>query len=810
MSKTVPFGLLVALSLVSAVSTASAAPIPVNRTQFFISPETPSELKWRVDEAEAAKVKEIRIVDYWAGERARVPVAVKDGLATASVSLPAGYYELEFVGTDARFGLVVQPEAKEPYDPFFSIDSALSWLVDGDDLRRDLIRILKRSGIPMSRERLRMRSVSPGEGKYDWQADKNYETLRKDYQSAGVEVLELFHDAPEWPGRIERCYPDDLAKLVPALGAFSRRWSPTWGALEVWNEPDIFFGANLPADQYIATIKASAFALRKAGFKRPILGGSYAMSNQDYLNCSAENGMLDVVEVVSFHTYARAKDMERLVTLYRDWLKRYDHPAKPLWITECGRPWPEGKGRPDMGPDANSALDVTMKAIEARSCGIERYFPFVYPYYEERENNFAMMGRGFTPLRSMAAYVFAVRHLSDRDYAGDCRVDDEAIARARVFHGEKDAVVVLYRDQCGGENSVKPPCPVVAAHGIDGRALEPDAEGRFPLRDGILYLTVKPEEIAKHLIADTPAMALWKTANAETPSEVNAPSPIVPRYQYGEKTAFGARGYHVKPDVTPTVPFTVRVFNLGNSARSVELTPAFSNELGAFDPPAAKTVDIPAAGHADVTWTANVSHAFDKEDRVAVVVTAKGADCGTILPLSVDFHGDVPLKTVLARYAKQYRLPVDDRVKWRFCSSKGTTNRMEPTEDGHWRLVTDFGGRGGWTFPNTPMPEEFDGAPYDTLVVRIRCLQKTNVRLFLWEKRDKVGYISQSGILPSDGEWHTAVIPYSTFGISGSHQPDPNGKLDPEKVQALTVGMTSPHSKCTMEVSDVVFVGGKK
>lgn len=799
-----------AASIVLIALLVQAAPTPVERTRFFISPGAPSELKWRLDAADADSAGEIRVTDYWGGESATVPVTVKDGFATAFVSLPAGYYEIEFPATRTRFGLVVQPEVTGAVDPFFAIDSALSWLVGEDDIRDDLIRILKRSGIAMSRERLRWGRANPEAEKYDWEADRKYDTLRKAYESAGVPVLELFHDSPEWPGRIERCYPDDLAGIVPALAEFSRRWGPAWGALEVWNEPDIFFGANLPADQYVAVLKAAAFALRKAGFDRPILGGSYAMSNVDYLDCSAENGMLDAADVVSFHTYAMAGDMERLVTLYRDWLRRYDRPSMPLWITECGRPWPKGTGRPEIGPDANSALDVTMKAIEAKCCGVARHFPFVYPFYEERSNNFGMMGREATPLRSMAAYVYAVQALSRTDYAGDLRLEGVEVDRARVFQGKDGAVVVLYRDESGGEVLFKPPFGVVAANGIDGRALRPDGEGRYSLRDGILYLTVKPEDIADRLLHDTPAMRLWDVAGADAPPRQTVPSPIVLRYQFDGKTPFGSRGYHVKPDVNPKKPFTVRVFNLGQEERSVTLTPRFSTPLGTIQPAGTKGVVVPASGHTDVTWEADFAHAFDEEDAVRVVVAASGDNCGAIPPLSVRFEGDVPLETALARYEHVARFPMDDADIWKHCSSEGTTNRIERTEEGQWRLVSDFGGGGGWTFPNAPMPEGFDGAKYDTVVIRARCREQSNIRLYLWEERDALGYASQSSILPSDGEWHTAVVPYSSFEISSAHRPDPNGKLDPDKVEAITVGLTSHQSRCVLEVSDVFFVGKKR
>jgi hypothetical protein len=57
--------------------------------------------------------------------------------------------------------------------------------------------------------------------------------------------------------------------------------------------------------------------------------------------------------------------MEALAGRFREWLTEHKHDAMPLWLTECGRPWPRGTDRPAAEPDQESALDITMKAVEA-------------------------------------------------------------------------------------------------------------------------------------------------------------------------------------------------------------------------------------------------------------------------------------------------------------------------------------------------------------------------------------------------------------------------------------------------------------
>ena len=91
-----------------------------------------------------------------------------------------------------------------------------------------------------------------------------------------------------------------------------------------------------------------------------------------------------------------------------------------------------------------------MKAIEARVGGIERYFAFVYPFYEENESNFGMLDRRGTPLRSLAAYSRAAAVLGHKRYLGDLRCDLPAVKRTRsVRRPARNRSRALYRRRDG-------------------------------------------------------------------------------------------------------------------------------------------------------------------------------------------------------------------------------------------------------------------------------------------------------------------------------------------------------------------------
>ncbi|MBR5626728.1 MAG: hypothetical protein IKW74_03805, partial [Thermoguttaceae bacterium] len=79
---------------------------------------------------------------------------------------------------------------------FFAIDAALSWLVQDYTVREELIKIGRRIGMCMFRERVSWSQIESKQDHFNWDASQ-YETLRKTYQKYEMPILELFHNAPD-------------------------------------------------------------------------------------------------------------------------------------------------------------------------------------------------------------------------------------------------------------------------------------------------------------------------------------------------------------------------------------------------------------------------------------------------------------------------------------------------------------------------------------------------------------------------------------------------------------------------------------
>jgi hypothetical protein len=623
---------------------------PADVDGFFVTPAAPSVLRWNVESGQLVAPVQYTIRDYWGS-----PVA--SGRATpaagntveATVKLAQGFYELELPATKQQFGVVSLPAYSGGRDPLFCVDSALSWLVRDDQLRQGLVRVLRRSGVAMSRERLSWAQINPTPAAWQWEGSGRYEAVRRLYHDHHVAVLEMVHDAPAWSGKVGR-YPKDLVGTARAWRQIAAQWRPAWGALEIWNEPDIHFGANLPADQYVSLVKTIAYALaRRDRAELPLVGGAFAHCNRLFLQTAAENGLLDCVDAVSFHTYGRAPEMEALIGDYRLWLRAYGREAMPLWITECGRPWRRGPDRPPVDQDAASALDITMKAVEARAGGIARYFAFVYPFYEEGDNNFGMMGRRGTPLRSMAAYARLVSVLGHKRYLGDLNCDDPGLRRARVFGNDRETVAVLYTARPDAKARVKLGVPALRVEGIDGRTLEVALDGTVPTADGLTYVWLERQALGDRLRPDTPTRRLWTIAQ-QSPPQRPPSSPIVLRFEPDRGLMEGRTdGYHLTsktphPQAGPRqagtpLPLKVRVFNLSTEPHELTLEPTFSSKSARLTDKPTRPVKLPAEGSADVAWEADLDRALAGGRRLEVTVSAQPRHAAAVAPLVISLVG---------------------------------------------------------------------------------------------------------------------------------------------------------------------------
>ncbi|MFA6959720.1 MAG: glycosyl hydrolase [Opitutaceae bacterium] len=720
---------------------------------------------------------------------------------------PAGYHEVVFIseGEAQATGMWSPPAGEMPADAYMSIDTAISWLTKPAD-RPVLVRNLKNVIGPggLARERLSWSDINPQDGKWDWETARGYETTRRLYVEAGIPVLEMFHNVPGWMGRSqEGNFPDDLVAVSREWSEVARRWSGFWGGLEVWNEPDIGLGGNQPSDQYVPIVKAVRKAMTDVGVTTPLGAGVFASFNPLYLELAARNGLLDECDFLSFHYYGNPLGIEPLVAKYRAWLASANQETKPLWMTEVGMSRAGKSGvRPPVGEQMETALAYGMQAVEAKACGVARFFPFVYTEYSEHEErrHFGMLDHRHTPLRVLAASAQAGRVLAGLAYVGDipaARV--RGAERVRVFGTDTDdsALVVVYTGRVAPGATVELPFAGTSAQGADGRKLKIGKEGvSIPIDDGLTYVKVPRAALTDMLDTSTEAMRLYQLSQ-QVPSSIPVAAAIVlqPQIDREAMKAISVRGYFLK-EKDDTVTVRLGVNNLSDVKRTVTLRVAGVQK---------NTVMVPA--HTRVIAPLEITvkalpGGMGGDDR-RIDISATSDDGSRIAPVALVVIPDAGANGVaehLAQSKYQFGLTVSEAYRWDKNAAGTLTFGHEPPAE--WGYTVTFPkGVDRWAYPRFTLPQEVDAKRVTGVLVRARCVRPGTVRLMSWDDKDKSS-VTQFPIIPADGKWHVAYIPLASYQQAFA---GPAGEGRP--ITRISIGFNSAEDTNTLEISDLYMIG---
>ncbi len=509
---------------------------------------------------------------------------MKQGTLTCPAPTSLGFHEIAYPKLGIRVGLSIDVPAPARPDEYFAVDTSFSWGGDPSDepLMRAYLRIMKDNGILWNRDRISWGGMHPREGE-PFRHLARFELYRRLAAEEGIKTLDTFHDTPSWlkdPNDANNNkYPHDLLKAGVAWSAILKRW-PMVDALEVWNEPDISFANYYPSEYIGAFTKAVSRQAQLDGREAILVGGVYASIRPDttFYPQQIANGMLDACDVISYHTYSTVPALEAMV----DKSRRHELASGslkagiPHWITECGMPWRRGTPRALAPNDLHSASEIVAKAVEFRALGIERYFAFEYKYYDEHQNNFGMMDRYHTPMRSMNAYAHLARVLSHAEYVGDLKGVKNAI-RTRTFMKDGQVIAFIY----GGRGGKMPDAFLlpeglepIKATGLDGRAFEVNGNA-IPARDGCAYVFLQPDA-SKFIDRDTVAMRNYRLAKEYKMRQRQVGDLVLqPDFEMNQ-VEYGTYGYDVPLDAQWKLKVLVNNF----SNESLEFEPVWTLPKG--------------------------------------------------------------------------------------------------------------------------------------------------------------------------------------------------------------------------------------
>ena len=838
------------LLLISTTITSVVGWIPKDVNQFWVEPETRSvfvfESKDKPSGDEDSDLKdtlryEVRTTD---GEPFLTGTGrLEDNSLRIEASLPQGYFELELLDSQQVFGIASQPsfcpfestETKEVdlkesrrRDPFFGIDSASTWLVSDDKTREELIRNARRMGVATYRERLSWGALEPQEGSLDFQGDRRSEFVRTTAKKYDVPILELFHSAPGWMERVGT-YPVDLIKTANTWGTIGKRWNQTWNSFEVWNEPDISFSGNLPADQYVPVLKSVAQEFKREGIETPVVGGIIASFRDSFMDSLAENGGLDACDIFSFHTYCRAYEMETVCLQYHNWLVKNKSEWKPLWITECGRPWKKGTNRPDREADMTSAEDIAQKGVAAKALGIDAYFPFVYVYYEENSNNFGMCDRNNAPLRSCAAYSRLIYLLGGKRCVGS--LDIEGVDRSYVFVDPEteETVVALYSRERQKGRTLRAPIKPLYVERATGERLPIKDNCVFDFSDQLIYaIFASPSELPLKKSSEVDAAReLRRAASIKHGPDPRRNYSIVSRYAFDpNQVTATSSDYTIKQCDSDVFSGKITVFNFDNKATNLSVkgetyTPT---ELGTYEKvddfnlDVPDSVEIPSRGSVDFEFTLNVSKISPFNPPILRFEIGSGN------VTSFRLNREIKEDNIDAIVTDKATVNLAETDRWRKAASNHRIFEFlgdEPADA--WGFKIEFGDGDKWAYPVFNLPIKIlengraqlvsldekgteslkDMSSFKAAAFNVKATSSSSdgeVRMFFYNEKGEY-YYTASGLVKTDSNKHFVVVPFDSLNPYGGT----TEKFDPQKVRGISIGLNSRAPDASLEVTDFFF-----
>ncbi len=484
--------------------------------------------------------------------------AVRNRALSVELALPAGYYELRFPALDQLFGISILPPHPGKADPFFAIEGLLETRTP--DLYLSCLDLLARNGILHNREWTNFAGLHSRKEEYDPRNDRFYRAAG----AKGIRSIFAFSDFPAWLEPVasrtgRRILPGKLIELDRAIARMLESRQAGLEGFHILNEYDL---SNFPAEANLPPLKVAAWAAREREIA--LIGAAFCKGSSLVEQESIAGGMLDFIDAFCIHTYAEPERMLSYVQEYRRDMKGHPKENMPIWITETGKPWHRGATgplkqayggplhnlHPQVKEDMISALWITMKAVEAKACGVARYYPFVMQFFQENDNNFGMLDYYGTPLRSMHAYAFAANLLANQEYRGDWKENPTGLQPTRVFSDGKRAVAVFYAGKDGvGERTVSlQGFPTGQGYAIDGAELKVK-QNQLTFRGGMAYWVFPAEKLdAAKLNTDTEPKRMLQAAKRYRPVKRRY-TPLIYRYDFRRSgNRYTAAGYELPED----------------------------------------------------------------------------------------------------------------------------------------------------------------------------------------------------------------------------------------------------------------------
>ncbi|MCL2783949.1 MAG: hypothetical protein FWD55_00650 [Propionibacteriaceae bacterium] len=616
-----------------------------------------------------------RVVDYFGVQVDSGAASIPPGWTKASVRVSTnsiGHYVLEAsVLGETLFGnfAIVNDRREYLADSPFGVNTFLTIYGRGKDsppydvhrtyeLLDDYVRALKLSGVTWVRDAVLWTDLAP----YvlaEQQPEPWLTRYFSAYHDAGLNVSAMFGWTPSSVVSAERLLldenplkmlPDDLTQAYEAGEKFAEYFGPRVSVWELYNEPEGDLGvSNVEGvDRYAAAVKALTLGFHESG-AAVTMGGlsgrdteaynaqnatrlSWSRSWGAYQDALFDNGVLDYVDVYSFHNHQPNADPAQEKAATQAYFKPVTEnvfltsnsvahlakrdalaPSMPAWLNEAGGAIPNSpQGLDTLAKQQAQARFWVTSAVQSLATGVDKHFWHVGIQSVEELGNFKDIywgsfspydppTRQITPYAAYSAQAALTEALGSGEYQGTVGGLPTG-AQGYVFRDGADTTLVLWADQEGRTARLNVGKPSVTQIDIMGRKTTSASVA------GVVEVALGPDPIYLKVAGSIPASTYTSNPHVELPVVVQTHTesqrivvdPIFP-VKLGDN-AKGPGGYQLPANVDSLVK--VNVYNFNDTSVTGRVDGSISGGVGytLTGPLEAQPLSIPAGGKATLTY----------------------------------------------------------------------------------------------------------------------------------------------------------------------------------------------------------------
>jgi len=719
---------------------------------------------------------------------------------------PVGWYRIEGVDGAAKpvawttAAVVKRLAAPVPAESPIRIDTANAWFTRTGDPERDrrkmaaFASLAALAGVSGVRDRLTWGEVEPVPGEF--RAATRYDDSARILRGAGLEVLQVYHGTPGWALSLQldadkagKRFPRDLRDPFRFCRAMAGRFKGTIHAWEPWNEANIpGFGGHL-IDEMVALQKASYLGFKAGDPSLTVCWNVYAGSGSAlHAQGVIDGGGWPYYDTYNNHTYS---DVEKYVNEFAT--ARQGACGRPIWLSECGIHvrWDGERGELPEAEEVRQARFVPKSYATSLFAGVSKHYFFILGNYCEGQIQFGLLRHDLTPRRGYLALAAVGRLMAGAQPLGRMT---NSVARVYAFRARPDGaardVVVAWANKGS-----------TAADMLRGTAVEAvyDGYGRS-LRDGLPselteapFFAVLPQGAGERFAVEKPLRV------APAPAAL-APSPVVMQAMVPQvQSRLDIQAYEVGLGTSQSVPVALYNFS-GKTVRGKLKTDVVPEGWCVTVP--IKTIELRPMERQVIALKVMIPERTGRQAIFGAPISLHG-DFGAAGHARLAFRLACPAVAVTPSRVSMIA-SVSDPAAWTDNIVRGATMTHVPQKGG---MAFDmrFGDQDPWGYPRlTLAATERPPAGTDGIQAEIEVPEGMGTLRVQFVEAGGACYLCELpyGFSRRGRQTLTAFFEKASWGPHS--RPDVDGKLTPNEIMAVMIGINAERNSRVWLVVDSV------